>query len=444
MRDVILLLAVVCALPICVFRPWIGILLWCWIGYMNPHRLTFGFAYDFQFAQLVGATTLVGFIFGGGRKPFIWNRETGLIVLLWVWFTFTTVFAMYPDDAWIKWQEVTKILLMAMLTVWLFQDRQKLRILVMVIALSLGFYGLKGGLFVLATGGHWMVLGPPESFFATNTELALVLNMSLPMSLYLAREEPRRWLRMVLWATFGLSALAVPFTYSRGGFVGLLIVLAVLFLKARHRLVMIPVAVAVIVAFVALAPEHWFDRIETLETYQEDESANLRFMSWRVSYEIAADRPLGGGGFNVFRHRETYDIYMPEYPRTFGHDAHSIYFNFLGEHGWIGLGLFLLLVLSCFHSLRQLRRLGKTNEDFRWVANYAHMIQASLIAYLVTGAFLSVAYFDLSYQLYIMVGLLKGLVSQQMATAAEGAAAPAAIEPSPAVATRPLPRPRVS
>jgi probable O-glycosylation ligase (exosortase A-associated) len=331
-----------------------------------------------------------------------------------------------------------------MLTVWLFQDRQKLRILVMVIALSLGFYGLKGGLFVLATGGHWMVLGPPESFFATNTELALVLNMSLPMSLYLAREEPRRWLRVVLWATFGLSALAVPFTYSRGGFVGLLIVLAVLFLKARHRLVIIPVAVAVIVAFVALAPEHWFDRIETLETYQEDESANLRFMSWRVSYEIAADRPLGGGGFNVFRHRETYDIYMPEYPRTFGHDAHSIYFNFLGEHGWIGLGLFLLLVLSCFHSLRQLRRLGKTNEDFRWVANYAHMIQASLIAYLVTGAFLSVAYFDLSYQLYIMVGLLKGLVSQQMATAAEGAAAPAAIAPSAAVATRVLPRPRVS
>jgi probable O-glycosylation ligase (exosortase A-associated) len=326
--------------------------------------------------------------------------------------------AIYPEAAWEKFNEVSKILLMALLVVPFFQDRYRLRMLLLVIAGSLGFYGFKGGLFVLMTGGQHMVLGPPDSFFAANTEVALVMNMALPLLFYLAREETRRWPRRLLWVSFFLTIMTVPFTYSRGGAIGLVVVLVVLFLRARRRLLLVPVVAIGLVGFAYFAPDQWVDRMQTLEDVSADGSAQLRMMSWRVALRIAEDRPVFGGGFKVFVHRATYDIYMPEYPRAFGHDAHSIYFNLIGEHGWGGLTIFVTILVFVFLKLRSIRRLARANPEVGWAANYAHMIQASLATYLVTGAFLSVAYFDLAYQLIILVPLIHTIAQREIAAKA--------------------------
>lgn len=429
-RDVLVTLAVLCALPFCLFRTWVGLLTWSWLAYMNPHRLTWGFAHDLPFSQMVAAATLVGVLFANDRKPFLINRELVLLCGLWVWFFLTSLGAIYPQEAWEKFNEVSKILLMALLVVPFFQDRHRIRMLLLVIAASLGFYGFKGGLFVLLTGGQHMVLGPPDSFFSANTELALVMNMALPLLFYLAREETRRWLRRLLWAAFFLTIMTVPFTYSRGGTIGLVVVLLVLFVRARRRLLLIPVVAIGLVGFAYFAPGQWVDRMQSLEDVSVDGSAQLRMMSWRVALRIAEDRPVFGGGFKVFVHRETYDIYMPEYPRAFGHDAHSIYFNLIGEHGWGGLTIFGTLLVLAFLKLHSIRRLARANPAVAWAANYAHMIQASLATYLVTGAFLSVAYFDLMYQLIILVPLIHSVALQEIAAKA---AAPAEAVPATAV-----------
>jgi probable O-glycosylation ligase (exosortase A-associated) len=433
-RDLLLTFTVLSVLPICLFRPWVGVLAWSWLAYMNPHRLTWGFAQSMPFAQLVAVATLVGFIFTASRKPFLVSREILLLGLLWGWFGLTSVTAFYPEDAWTKFLDMSKVLLMALLVIPLFQDRQKLRILLFVIAASLGFYGAKGGLFVMSTGGQSMVLGAPGSFIAANTELALALNMSLPILYYLAKEETRRWLRLTLFGAFGLTLIAVPFTYSRGGLVGLAAVLVVLYVKARRRIVLVPVVAAGILAFLVLAPEQLLNRMRTLENVQADGSANLRLMSWQVALGIAQDSPIMGGGFRVFHHRATYDIYMPEYPRAFGHDAHSIYFNLLGEHGWVGLALFLGLLTTVLLRLHQIRGLAKSRPEVAWAGNYAHMLQASLAAYLVNGATLSAAYFDLAYQLLILTPLIHAVAMQQLAAqpAESAAAVPVPATPAPA------------
>jgi putative inorganic carbon (HCO3(-)) transporter len=442
-RDLLITATVFMTLPFCFARPWIGILVWSWLAFMNPHRYSWGFAHDFPFAMLVGLATLAGVLLSSERKPFLWTRETLTLFALWMWFTLTSVFAMYPDSAWAGWENTAKILLMTMVIVPLFQDRRKLRLLLLVIAGSLGFFGVKAGLFVMGTGGQFMVLGPPDSFIETNNEVALALNMALPLLHYLAREEPRPWLRRVLRIAFGLTALAVPFTYSRGGLLGLVLVLSLLFLSARGRLLLLPVAVAAVVAFTWFAPQQFFDRVETLQEYQLDESANLRFMSWQVAYKIALDRPIFGGGFRVFIERATYDIYLPEYPRAFGHDAHSIYFNLLGEHGWIGLGLFVLLIGFTMATLWRIRRRYRGSVQHGWAADYARMLQVSLSAYLVNGAFLSVAYFDLAYTLVILAPILGAVAAAEAAEPAAHGVAPATAGPVPIGRVRAL-RPRAS
>jgi probable O-glycosylation ligase (exosortase A-associated) len=163
------------------------------------------------------------------------------------------------------------------------------------------------------------------------------------------------------------------------------------------------------------APPQWISRMQTLENVQEDGSANLRLMSWRVALSIAEDYPVFGGGFKVFVHRATYDIYMPEYPRSFGHDAHSIYFNLIGEHGWVGLWLFVSLVTTVLLRLYQLRRLARAHPEIAWAGNYAHMLQASIATYLTTGAFLSVAYIDIAYQIFILAPVIHAVAVQQLA-----------------------------
>ncbi len=117
---------------------------------------------------------------------------------------------------------------------------------------------------------------------------------------------------------------------------------------------------------------------------------------------------------------------MPDYP-SIAHDAHSIYFNYLGEHGWIGLAIFLTLVGSTLMSLEGLRAAGTRDVELVWASNYAKMLRASLLAWLVTGAFLSVAYFDLGFQLFFLTILLKGLVKEEVLGRAAGVGAVARV-----------------
>ncbi len=70
MRDYILLAIIIGSLPFCFFRPYIGILVWVWFGLMNPHRLTWGVAYEFPSAQLIAAAILIGFLFSRDKGPF--------------------------------------------------------------------------------------------------------------------------------------------------------------------------------------------------------------------------------------------------------------------------------------------------------------------------------------------------------------------------------------
>jgi putative inorganic carbon (hco3(-)) transporter len=432
-RDIGLTLAVFSLLPFCLLRPWIGLAVWSWLGLMNPHRLVWGFAYNLPFAQMVALATLAGVIFSRDRQPFLWTRETILLLALWAWFGATTAVALYPADAWEQFVRVSKILLMTVLVVPFFQDRRRLRVLLLVVAGSLGYYGLKGGVWVFLTGGQYQVLGPPyDTFISTNNALALALNMCLPIFFYLAKEEPRPWLRRLLYATFFASIVSVLFTYSRGGVVGLLVVLGVLFLNRQNVPYVAVASVLLCLLAFGFAPGKWLDRMDTIVNYEEDSSANARLVAWAVASRLAEDRPLTGGGFWGVANLGTWRRYAPEYSADgLFHDTHSIYFSLLGEHGVPGLALFAAFVASTLLSLRSVRRRTRGREDLRWASNYAFMLRASIVAYLVSGTFLSVAYFDLSYLLFIVSVILKALVERELATRREAGpvlgTAPAAV-----------------
>ena len=420
-RDLVVAVTVLGSLPFCLARPWIGLLVLSWLGYMNPHRLTWGFAYNQPWAMMVAVAMLTGILFAGkARRPLPRTAEVYILLILWVVFLLSTFQAFEPYDAWDQFNKVSKILLVTFVTLILFRDAEKLRYLLYVIALSIGFFGLKGGIWALSTGGANHVLGPPETFISGNTEIGLALVMVIPLLVLLARSEPRRWMRLILRATFCFSIVAVLFTYSRGAVLGLGVVLPLIFLKSRWKLMVLPLAIVAVffgqeIAH-AIFPENWINRMSSVQTYEEDRSANMRLNSWIVAYRLALDRPFLGAGFRPFS-PTVYLAYSPDEKWNTVQDAHSIYFQVMAEHGFVGFGLYVLLVIVTLGHLRWIMRRARRDPTLKFHRDTAQMLEVSLVGFLIVGAFLSMSYFDLFFHLVAITALLKVMVADHLAQA---------------------------
>lgn len=402
MRDLLVTAIIFGALPFVIKRPWIGVLLWSWISYMNPHRLTYGFAFNFPFAMIVAVVTVTALLFSREKKEMPWTRETVLLLMFIGWMLFTTFFAFYPEHAWQEWSRVWKIQLFVMLTAILISDRKKLDWLIWVLVLSLGFYGVKGGVFTLASGGTYHVWGPAGSFIGGNNELALATIMMIPFIWYLRLQASNRWIRHGLAVSMVLMAISAMGSQSRGALLAIAAMGLMLWLKSRHKLVTGLLIVVVVGVLAANLPQTWYDRMNTIQTYEEDISAMGRINAWHASFNVATDR-LIGGGYNMLWEGATFRQYAPD-PFMI-HDAHSIYFEVLGEHGFIGLTLYLLMWLFVWLTASRVIRFCRKDTDKKWAADLAAMAQVSLVGYAVGGAFLGLAYFDLPYHILIIIVL---------------------------------------
>jgi len=436
-RDILVISVVLASLPVALMRPWVGILIWSWIGYMNPHKLTWTFAQNFPVAAMVGAVTLVGAVFAPDRRNVPWTREMVILLLLAGYFTLTTITAWYPVESWAEWEKVMKILLFTFLTTMFIYGRQRIHILLMVIILSIGFYGAKGGIFSLVHGGQYMIFGPEGTFIGSNTTLGLAMVMVLPMVLLIAQEESRRWLRRSLYALFWLTVLSVLFTYSRGAFLGLIVIMVPLFWRYKGRIVLVAAVAGVAMIGADLIPEKWYERQETTLEYKQDWSAMQRIQAWSVAWNIARERPYLGAGFNFEYSGDnatwlSYAAFLGEWENK-ARAAHSIFFQILGQHGFVGLGLFLVLLAGTYFRLRRLARLERGNDpNTIWIGRYARGLQIGLVGYVVCGAFLSLAYFDLFYA----VVALSAILQREYEEATAPASARSAVE-----ARRTVPKP---
>lgn len=410
MRDYVLTLLIFGLLPVCVWRPWIGILVWYWFGLMNPHRQTWDFAYSMPFAVWIGGATLIGVLFAKDRKPLPWNTGLVLLAILMAYYTFTTFFAWAPDPAWEQWRKVMKVVLMTFVATMFIYGKDRIYALMLTMALSIGFYGVKGFFFVLRTGGAGRVQGPEGSFISGNTFLGMALVMVLPVLVCLAREEDRRWLRSLLYAAAAMTGISTIFTYSRGAFLGLAAVVPLMVMRSKRKWLAVALLVPALFALPALLPESVFQRAELIENYEADRSANMRLQSWTVAWNIARDRPFTGAGFN-FEYgdvRERWLAYSSqEYAWALRHAqaAHSIYFQVLGQHGFVAFGLFMALLIGTLVSLGRVRTRARIHPGLHWLSSYAAGLQIGLIGYMISGAFLSSAYFDLAYLYFALAAI---------------------------------------
>lgn len=405
LRDLLVLTLIFGSLPFIVWRPYIGILVWSWISYMNPHRMSFGTAYSMPVAQIVAITLLFAIFFTRERNKVRLTPVTVLWIALLLWMTVTTFFSFFPELAQLQLEKVLKIQLVTGLTLLLINNRKKLDHLIWVIALSIGFFSTKGGVFTLMTGGGYRVYGPPDSFIYENNSLAVGTLMVVPLIFYLYRAVKPAWGKAALLLMIMLSMFSVLGSQSRGALVGIGAVGVYFWWKSSYKLASSAVLIVFAVVLVSFMPESWSDRMATITNYQEDKSAMGRINAWKYSINVA-NANLTGAGFESWS-KETFAIYAPVPDDV--HAAHSIYFSVLADHGWPGLLLFGSILVLTGLQLRRIERDATNSDRDRLLAV---CLQISLVAYLAGGAFLSLAYFDLPWHIFAMTILLRDLCSR--------------------------------
>lgn len=398
-RDLAVMLVVFGSIPYIFKRPWIGILVWAWLSYMNPHRLGWGFANNMPVAMITALALLTALLFGKEKKSIPYDRTTILWMIFIAWMGISTIFAIYFHAAWMQYEKILKIQLLTFITMMLIVDQKKLNLLIWVICISIGYFSIKGGLFTLTTGGGFRVWGPPGSFIEENNTLALATLMVVPLFFYLFRIEKRKWIRLGLLAAIVLSVISAMGSQSRGAFLTVIAVGCYFWLTSKYKLVTGIVLVLMAISIFNFMPESWHKRMDTIQHYDTDESATGRLNAWTYAIN-AANHRFTGAGLDSWK-QGTFQMWAPD--PTDVHAAHSIYFSILADHGWPGLIMFLMILFFVWLNLRFVVKHSDNDQEVL----LAKMLKVTMVAYMSGGAFLSLSYFDLPWHMISFSVLLK-------------------------------------
>jgi putative inorganic carbon (HCO3(-)) transporter len=400
MRDIFVTILVFASLPLILKRPYWGPALWIWISVMNPHAQGWGFARSFPFAAIIAAVMLISLLVYKGDKKLPITPITMVFMFFMFWMCLTSVFAIHPDLVYTQWNKVMKIFGMTLVVIMLMKERKHIEMAIWSIVISLGFYGVKGGIFTIKSGGADRVWGPSGTFIDGNNEIALALVMVIPLMFYLMKTTTNKWGRYAFMASMGLCAFASLGSYSRGALLAIGAMGVFLWLKSKEKLSIGLVLVLLVPVMLLAMPEQWHARMDTISEYKEDESAMGRVNAWYMATNLAIARPLGGG-FEIYD-AGVFALYAPV-PEDI-HAAHSVYFQVLGEHGFLGLFLYLAIGFLTWRAGSWVIKNAKPDPGLRWAVDLATMLQVSLLGFAVGGAFLSLAYFDVPY--YVMAAMI--------------------------------------
>lgn len=412
MRDLALAAVLIALLAMAAARPFVGVLVWSWISFMNPHREVWGFAQTMPWGMMALIATAFGCFMAREPKRPALNAVTVPMLFFAAHMTLTSFMALGPsDEVWRLWERTLKILIGLQLTAAMLTDQRRIHAMIWLMVISLGFYGVKGGIFTLTTGGGFIVMGPPDSIISDRNALSVALLVAVPLMNYLRDQARDQLVRIGLVGAMVCTLMAVLGSQSRGAFVALAGSAGILWLRSNGKILSgIGIALAC-VAGVMFMPDSWVERMNTIQNYEADGSAMGRIAIWRASILLALMRPLVGVGFRGMY--EQYIVNMVD-NTVEARSAHSVWIEVLGEHGFPGLVLWCAILFGGLYYSFATARLARGRPEMKWAYDLARMSQVSVVAYALGGSFLPLQYWDLFWTLLVVVAAAHALVAQQL------------------------------
>lgn len=407
MRDMTLFVIMLALIWMVWRKPWIGVAGLALLGAMHPQSYGGEWMSRFPVYKVLFLVTCVAVVIDYWRTrrypPLFWDWRLAVLVLLLADFVLTTQLALLPDTARGRLIEFSMLIPPLLLTLWLTDSREKLHYLIVATAAGIALVALKGGYWAVMTGFSDRVYGPPNSQIGGNNEFAVALAMTIPLLVLWMRQTVDRPLRWTIMAAIALCYVAALTSWSRGGLVSLAAMSAFLVWNSKHKyLAVLLVAAGVAVALVNL-PEKWLARMESISSYEEDQSFQGRQESWRQGLSYLQRDPWTGSGFEGWR-AVTAKFSGQGDPSTL--DWHSAYIEALVEHGIPGFLLWGTLLAGTMLGLSRMIGRGKRAGE-PWLVDYGAMLRAALVAYAAGGLTLGITYWELMFQIlgYSLIAL---------------------------------------
>lgn len=430
MRNLLLLATYCSFLVLGVAAPFVFALGYVWVDAFRPQEVTYGLLSAVPVAMIMGAAAVGGWFVLDRRDPAPLGLITALTLLFALWVTLSTAFwAVVPNTAWWKWDWAFKTIAFSAFIPLAFRSRVQIEAFLQVYLFAVAAHFLPfAGKTILAGGGYGRNLGLLEgnSGLAEGATLATVALMLVPIALYLRRHTcllPRGRITKLLYLGLAVAGVvAAVGTYQRTGLVGLVVLATFILLQSRRKWLTGAVLALGAAGVMLLTTDAWNARIATIGEYREESSALTRLLVWEWTLGFVRDHPLGGG----FGASEISRIVPPPPPGSLeaepviGRAFHSVYFEVLGEQGWVGLAIFFGLVGAALLAQREIIRRGRAIPALAWAADLAATLRVSLIVLLACGAFIGIAFQPMFYYLFGISAALLHQVRRSAAMLAPG------------------------
>ena len=395
--------------------PFVLSLGYVWVDTFDPQAVATEFLNVFPVSMVMAVAAIVGFVLIDRRKGGL-TIISVILAAFAVWITLSTaLWAEVPASAWVKWNYASKTICFAAFVPFVFRSRVQIEAFLQIYLFSIMLHFLPVGIKTLYSGGGYGralgVIGG-NSLLSEGSTLAGVSLMLVPIILCLRRITiilPRGRSTSLLYLGLAVAAVAAAVgTYERTALIGMAVAGIGLWLTARRKVLYGSVSLAVVLCAYFLTSGAWSDRISTVKDFNSEGSALGRLLVWEWTLGYVGTHPLGGG-FNVYLIDR---IVLPGGPDgapvvVNGKAFHSIYFEVLGEQGWVGLGLFGLLIATSFLQLRAVRHQTRDVAQMEWAHDLANSLQVALMTILACGSFVGIAFQPMIYYLFTISACLR-------------------------------------
>lgn len=409
-------------------RPYLWVLLYVYIDILAPQLIGYGVIQSVPVSLIAFGAAFVGWILFDRKEGARFSLRQGLILALLCYCFFTLQFADFPEEAATKWDWVWKAMVFAIFLPFTITTRQRIEALALTMVLAVGMIVISTGMKTVLGGGGYGSLKffvKDNSGIYESSTLATVAIALIPVIAWFTRYgtiiKPH-WAVTVFAVLLSFACLMIPIgTEARTGLVCIAALGVFLLRYTQKRLMFIAAAGVAGMMALPFLPQSYYDRMATIAQPGGDESASTRMQVWAWTVDYASDKPLGGG-FDSYRSNSfTYTMPVREQNgnttttqyRKVTDEArafHSSFFELLGEQGYPGLIIWLLLHgLGVWQMEKTFRRWkGKTEENEAWISPLAAALQIASLIYLVGATFQGIAYQPV---MLMIVGLQIGLYS---------------------------------
>jgi probable O-glycosylation ligase (exosortase A-associated) len=400
----------------------VGVMLWVWVALVAPTSYLYGIGVGLPFNKIVVAVAVLSLFLDKNKPKFYADTHVRLLIAFLTICMISYMFAL-SDKARVDVlaDRLSKEVILCLFVIWSTRSRLQIHSVLIAVTMGLAIHGsIEGSKYIVSGGGH--ILSGPRTI-GDNNNFGLAMLMVIPLLMYLYRYSLNVFVRGALVLAIATNLVAVVASNSRGALVGLMAIALAMFMRSRRKVTLVIVFVLAAGTVAALAPERWSGRMSTISNAEADGSFISRVNSWKINTLIALSRPLIGGGFSAGEDYAVFQSYLPGLPTfdfiptpppTIAFAAHSIYFEVLGDNGFLGLFLFLGLLFVGFRNGRIVKRLSRGRDDLTWAADLTDTFRLSLVAYAVAGAALSMAYFELYYLVLTLLSVMRRHIEESV------------------------------